>query len=502
MTKHKIAIGGIKHETNTFSNVKATVDMFKQNEWESGQEIINNHRGVGDYLGGIISKGEEMNVELIPTFWASANPMGLITREAYQELLANLLSSIKQVRDLDGICLVLHGGGIADGVEDLEGSILSEVREVVGKKIPIVATLDLHANLTETMINEADALLGVNFYPHTDCYERGQEAVETLIDIVEGKIKPVMHFEKLPMMIPSSTSDHSPVKDINERCWKWEEQQGVIDCTFFHGFSHTDIPDMRLSVLTTTDGDQELAATISRDVTDEIWDLREDFYLPLPGPREGLEQALSEQGGPIVINETSDNPGAGAPGDGTHLLKEMIEMNIEHACFGFMYDPETAKAAHEAGIGSRISISLGGKTDSLHGSPLAVHAYVKALSDGKFVHSTEMYKGKKMNLGKSARLQIGHVDVIVCSIRAQTFDEQMFILHGIDVTDYKIVALKSENHFRSSFTPLAKKIITVDSPGLSCYNLQNLNYKRVNRPVYPLDKGFNRREDKGSSELQ
>ncbi|TDL30801.1 M81 family peptidase [Jeotgalibacillus sp. S-D1] len=487
MKKHKIAIGGIMHETNTFSNLQATVDIFKLYEWENGQEIINNHTGVRDYLGGIISKGKEMEVELIPTFWANANPMGLITREAYQELLTNFLSSIKQISDLDGICLVLHGGGIAEGVDDLEGNILAAVRQLVSDDIPIVATLDLHANLTEKMIKEADALFGVNFYPHTDCYERGQEALEKLIKIIDGEMKPVMYFEKLPMMIPSSTSYLSPVKDINELCWKWEKQKSVIDCTFFHGFSHTDIPDMRVAVLTTTDNDKGLARKITKNVKDKVWDLRYDFYLHPPGPREGLEQALSVSGGPIVMNETSDNPGAGAPGDGTHLLKEMIEMNIENSCFGFIYDPETAEAAHQAGAGSTISISLGGKTDSLHGKPLPVHAYVKVLSDGKFVHSTEMYRGKKINLGKSARLLIGNVDVIVCSVRAQTFDEQIFNLHEIDVTKYKIVALKSENHFRSSFTPLAKKIITVDSPGLSCYNLLNLDYQRVNRPVLPLD---------------
>ncbi|MDQ0340983.1 microcystin degradation protein MlrC [Caldalkalibacillus uzonensis] len=484
----KIAIGGISHETNTFSNVKTTVGCFKQLEWECGQEIIENHTGVRDYLGGIIAEGNEQGVELVPTFWARANPSGTITRDTYDQLLENLLTSIIQVGNVDGICLVLHGGGIAEGIDDVEGDILSKVRQTVGDEIPIVATLDLHANLTETMIKEADALFGVNFYPHIDCFERGQEALGNLLKIIKGELKPVMHVEKLPMMLSSSTTDLPPTMDINEICWAWEKNESVIDCTFFHGFSQTDIPDMRVSVLTITDNNRELAEKISKDVAEKIWERRHDFYINHPSPKEGLEQALQEPGGPIVINETSDNPGAGTPGDGTHLLKAMIEMNIKDSCFGFICDPETVEVAHQSGVGTYISVRLGGKTDSHHGEPLAVRAYVKALTDGQFIQSSEMNRGKKVNLGKSVRLRVGNVDIIVCAKKGQTLDEQIFLLHGIDVTKYKIVALKSENHFRAVFTPLAKKIITVDSPGLSSYNLLNFKYQRVRRPVLPLDK--------------
>ncbi|MED4940711.1 M81 family metallopeptidase [Heyndrickxia coagulans] len=487
LQKKRIAIGGIMHETNTFSTVKTTADLFKRYEWQVGREIFDHHAKVNDYLGGMIAKGHELGVELVPAFWANTNPTGLITRDAYRELIETLLNHIGKSGKLDGICLALHGGGLAEGIEDLEGTILSEIRKMAGYGVPVVATLDLHANLTETMVKEADALFGVNFYPHTDCFERGQEALENLLKIINGELKPVMYVEKLPMMIASSTTDLPPAKDINELCWKWEEHPSVIDCTFFHGFCQTDIPDMRVSVLTMTNGDEELARKASKDVSRKIWELRDLFYVGYPNPGEGLEQALDVPGGPVVINEMSDNPGAGAPGDGTHLLKVLVERNIENSCFGFIYDPETAELAHQAGCGNWITTLLGGKTDSLHGEPLRVKAYIKTLTDGRFVHTTQMYRGKKADLGKSARLKVGNVDIIVCSKRAQTFDEQIFKLHGIDVTQYKIVALKSENHFRSSFTPLAKKIISVDSPGLSSYNLLNFQYRRVKRPVLPLD---------------
>lgn len=484
----RIAIGGIFHETNTFSNVPTTVDFFQLYEWEYGEEIIRMHTGVRDYLGGMIAKGNEKGVTILPTFSARANPAGLITREAYERMKNDLLEGIEKAGKIDGICLALHGAGVADGIDDLEGAILSEVRQLVGYDIPITASLDLHANLTATMVKEANALFGVNHYPHTDCYERGMEAVDALLKIIKGEINPVIHLEKLPMMIPTSTTYHSPAKDINEACWAWEEDQKIIDCTFFHGFSHTDIPEMNSSILTITDGDMGLAQKVAREVANQLWELRDQFFLNLPGPREGLQQALELEERPVVINETSDNPGGGSPGDGTHLLRAMIEMDIPESCFGFIYDPEVANIAHENGTGSYIDIHLGAKTDTLHGEPLSVKAYVKCLTDGKFIQTSEMSRGKKVNLGKSARLQVGNVDIIVCSVRQQTFDEQIFLLHGIDVTTYKVVALKSSNHFRASFQPIAGKIITVDSPGLSCFNLGHFDYRRVNRPVYPLDR--------------
>lgn len=483
----RIAIGGITHETNTFSNVPTTITDFQNHEWQIGEEIITEHEGIRDFLGGMIAEGKRQEVELVPTFFANAKPQGIITKDTYEVLINELVTAIKQALPLDGLCLSLHGGGIAEGHDDLEGSILTEIRKVIGYEIPIVATLDLHANMTETMIKEADALFGVNFYPHIDCYERGVEAMSNLLRIIRGETIPVMYLEKLPMMLASATTDFGPAKAVNKICWEWEKQHGVIDCTFFHGFAQTDIPDMRVSILTITNNDPDLAQRASKEVAEKVWDMRESFYDDLPGPEEGLDLALQTDGGPIVINETSDNPGAGAPGDGTHLLKALIEKNIEKSVFGFICDPETAEQAHREGVGKTINVLLGGKTDTLHGNPLSLTAYIKALTDGKFIQTSPMGKGVKVDLGKSARLQVGNVDIIVCSKKKQTLDEQVFLLHGIDVKEYKIVALKSENHFRAAFTPIAKRIITVDSPGLSTYNLRNYPYQRVMRPVMPLD---------------
>ncbi|PLR79832.1 MlrC domain protein [Bacillus canaveralius] len=484
----KILIGQIAHETNTFSSVKTTVESFKQWEWLHGDEVIHRHRKVRDYLGGMIDRGEEIGIEVVPTFSSFAMPSGIITRETYETIINELIENIQTAAEYEAICLALHGAGVAEDVDDLEGGILHAVREVVGDDIPIVVTLDLHGNITEQMVQEADVLLGVNYYPHVDSYERGIEAIDITKQILSGEIQPKMSLKKLPLMIPTSTTNLSPAADINRLCWAREENDSIIDCTFFHGFPYTNIPEPGVTVLTITNNDQELANQTSEEIALEIWNAREKFFPHIDTPSEGINKALQIEGHPIVINETSDNPGGGTPGDGTHLLSAMLEAKLDNACFGFIYDPEVVDIAHTKGIGSLIEIELGGKTDDMHGKPVQVKAYVKTLTDGQFIQSSPMGRGAKVDFGKSVRLVVGGIDIVVCSKRSQTLDEQIFLLHGIDVTTYKIVALKSSQHFRAGFEPLAHSIISVDSPGLSSFNLASFNHTRLNKPVFPFNK--------------
>ncbi|MGK5507357.1 M81 family metallopeptidase [Brevibacillus formosus] len=483
----KVIIGGIAHETNTFSNVPTTLEMFQSYEWDYHETIVNRNRGVRNFPGGMVDRAEELGIELLPTFLTFTYPAGTILREAYDRIKKELLDTIAATEGADAICLGLHGAGVVEGIDDLEGDILASVRQLVGYDIPLIVTLDLHANMTQKMVDEADALLGVHLYPHVDCYERGIEAIDLAHKMVTEGIKPTMHLTRLPLLIPTSATHHSPAREINEACWAWEKEEGVIDCAFFHGFPYTDIPELGVSVLSVTNNDQELAKKVSEDVASLIWEKRDEFELNMPSPAEGIAMALETEGMPIVINETSDNPGGGTPGDGTHLLRAMLEAKLTNACFGFIYDPEVVQIAHQAGVGATMQLSLGGKTDCLHGEPLEVTAYVKALTDGKFIATTPMGQGGHENFGKSVRLQIEGVDVLVCSVKSQVLDEQIFLLHGIDVTKYKIVALKSSTHFRASFEPISARVITVDSPGLTTLNFRFFKYERAIRPIYPLD---------------
>jgi len=483
----KLAVGQVVHETNTFSNVATNRHRFEEWEWASGEAFFAAHKGVRSYVGGMLERANAHGITLLPTFSAAAAPSGLIPEGTFTEIKTELLSRIRLLEpEIDGVCLALHGAGVAEDVDDIEGDILREVREIVGEK-PIVVTLDLHGNITDEMVAYADVLLGVRYYPHTDMYERGQEAIEVMNAILAGELKPVMRLTKPPMMAATFTSNLSPVKDINDICAGWEQNQNLVDCTFFHGFPYTDIPDVRVSVVTVANGDASLAEAAGKDVSQKIWHMRERFNANYPSPAQGIQQALTSEGQPIVINETSDNPGIGAPGDGTYLLRAMVEAGLERACIATIADPQTVKKAHQAGVGSTIEVSIGGKTDRHHGSAVKVKAYVKTLTDGQFVISSPMGAGRARSLGLSARLQVGGLDIIVSSIKGQLLDEQFFLLHGIDVNAYKIVALKSSQHFRAGFEPIAAKIISVDSPGIATMDLASFDYKRLERPIYPLD---------------
>jgi len=483
----RIAIGGISHETNTFCTGLSTVENFKLGEWSEGEEIIREHAGVRDYEGGILEAAERLSIEVAPTFSTQAQPSGTISKEAYELLSGQLLAGLRSAGKVDGYCLSLHGAGVAEGIDDLEGTLLAEIREQVGPDLPIVVTLDLHGNLTQAMLDNATALLGVHLYPHSDMYERGQEAVELLQKIVRGESKPTMHLTRLPMMIPTTTTNFGPGAEINELCWEWEKQPGVIDCAFFHGFPTTDIPYPTVSVIVTTESDPALAEHISAEVAREVWQRREAFRPILNPPAEAIRQALATEGCPVVINETSDNPGGGAPCDATHLLRAMLDAGLTDACMGFMYDPETAAQAHKAGTGATIQVRLGGKHEPLHGEPIEAEAYVKCLTDGKFIQQSPMGYGARVDLGPMARLIIGGIDVLVSSVRTQTLDAEVFLLHGIDVSRYKIVAIKSSNHFRAGFEPIAHEIIRADSPGLVSVDLTSFPFERIAHPIWPLD---------------
>jgi microcystin degradation protein MlrC len=354
----------------------------------------------------------------------------------------------------------------------------------------VVVTLDLHGHTTAAMVANATALLYCHEYPHTDMFERGEEAVALAAGVVRGERRPVMHLTDLPIILPPSTTVSGPARTINERCFAWEARPGMIDCAFTHGFPHTDVDCARATVLATADGDAALAREAAEDVARAVWESREAFRQDLPGAEEVVAEAarlVAAGTRPVVIAEISDNPGGGAPGDGTHLLRAMLAAGVAGSCFGFVFDPETAAQAHAAGAGATISVRLGGKTAPLHGAPIEGEAVVERVTDGRFRLTTPMGAGKLVELGPMARLTMGAVEVLVSSVRTQTLDDAVFRLHGIDVREASIVGLKSQNHFRAGFDPLAGAILRTDPPGWTTNNLAQLDFRRAPRPAWPLD---------------
>ena len=487
----RIGIGGLHHETNSFSNIPmdwATIDRCSL-----VGEGMYAHRGVRKYLGGFLAEAEERGIELATSAMAYLCPSGKITDEAlenHRDRIVNMLWSAHLEKPLDAIALNLHGAGVADSYPDADGEIIRAVREKFGADMPIGVVLDLHANVTDGMLRLSDLLIGVKCYPHVDEFESGRLMFGKLADMARKKEKPAMSLVRLPwLLVPAQgVTTSGPAHKVQSLCYRLpQEKKDLFDVTFFHGFPYSDIPEAGVSV-TAVAATQEAADAAAREVARFAWSICEEFSVPAYSPAEAFEIALQlpADQGPIVINESSDNTGGGAPGDGTHLLREMLRRNIPGSAMGYIYDPEVAQQAAKAGVGATISCRLGGKTDPLHGQPLELEAYVKTISDGTFINHSPMGGGNTSRIGLTACLQVGNVSIVVGSIRTQPMDDGVFRVAGLRWDLLSIVGIKSSQHFKGWWAQRAGGIVACDPPGVHSADLQAFRFQNANQNAFPL----------------
>ena len=489
----RIGFGGISHETNTFSSVPTTVESFKADRFTEGGETIRQNTGTRTYPGGLIDEAAALRIELISAFSTVRNPSGTITRDCLETLRDKLLTNLQKLhreQPLDGIALTLHGAGTADGYPDIEGEIIRSVREMFGPDMPIGVVLDLHGNITDVMVDNADVLVGVKGSPHVDEYDRARDMLRHLYTMITTGEKPKMRLVKLPWVFAPAKgmTVSGPAHDIRQFCLKTEEEEpDLLQASFFHGFPYADVTHAGVSV-TTLARTQEAADRSALKIAEYAWSRRAEFIAKVVYPTEAFDKALELGVRPIVINESSDNPGGGTPGDGTHLLREMLSRNLPDSAFGYITDPEVVEQAIAAGVGAAISCRLGGKTDDKHGDPIELeNAYVKGISDGKHIKVSPMGKGSVMNMGRTVLLQSGNVQIIVGSRTAQTMDKGPFQMMGIDYRDMHILGLKSSQHFRGWWQDVAAAICPCDPPGIHCGDLTMFTFENIDRTYYPFD---------------
>lgn len=487
----RIAIGGIEHETNTYCQGITTQQQFAV---QRGSKMLQ-ATGQETQLGGAVDACTAHGIEPVPLLHAWTQPSGIIDRDSYLTFKDEILDGLAAQPDVDGCLLLLHGAGVVDGIPDLEADLAGAVRAQLGPDIPIAACFDLHGNISQAMAEHLNAVFACHHYPHTDQHERAAEAIALLETLINSDQRPHCTVVRTPLLLPTTTT----LFGIGEQMFKKlkakeTEHSEVLNVSWFHGFPYCDVAHIGSSICVTGYG--EAPAKVAAESALALWQEREAFRVESLDADTAVLKAVAaytsnetKHEGPVVIHETSDNCGAGTPGDGTHLLRAMLDANLgADACFGFIVDKEVAAAAHAAGVGSEISISLGGKTDDLHGAPLEVTAYVKALSDGKLILQ-HMGKGSRLHLGPLCRLVINKMDVVVGSRRSQTLDKEPFLAVGIEVERYRYVALKSSNHFRAAFQSLASTIITADPPGLSTHQLQVFPRQQTNLALWPIDSG-------------
>lgn len=485
----RILVASIIHESNTFSGVRTDLDDF---DISLGQEIIECYRNTEHEVSGFVRILTSQEANIVPAILAHACPSGKVTDRAFQTLVDRLIKNLKKALPLDGILLALHGAMVTESIDDPEGFLLKTVRDNVGKDVPIVSTLDCHANVSEAMVTHSNVLVAYKTAPHVDQRETGKRAANVILSLIRNNIKASTRMKKIPMLLSGDAADTNlqPMKRVIKEAIEAERKDGVISVSVCMGFPWADIknPTPTPSVAVATNDNPNLAETIAIKLANLFWKFRNDFSLTLVPVSKAVEEAISSKDKPIIISDTGDNPSGGASGDVNVLLQALIEKGGEiNAALGVIVDPQAVEEAISKGIGNRITISIGGKIDQSNSKPISVNGIVKLISNGKYVYKAPLLKGVEADMGRTVVLSIRNIDVVVTEKPAFASDPQLFRSVGIEPCDRKILVLKDVLQFRSAYQSIAKKIIFAKTPGWTHQDFSALVYKNIQRPLFPLN---------------
>jgi len=489
----KVLIAQFMHETNTFSKLPTTLDDYRKRFLVEGDAIVPRFRGTRNELGGYIDAAEKYGWAAVFAVAANATPSGTLTRECWETIRDKILGAARAMGRVDGVCLSLHGAMVSESEDDAEGALLEAIRGIVGREVPVVATLDLHANATRRMAEHASALVSYRTYPHVDGYERAVQAAALAEAAMAGERKPRCLLLQ-PAMLDGAdhgrTTKPGLMRDLLARADGFEKEPGINVVSIQAGFTWSDIPWTGPSVAVSHEPAAEARAKeIARLLCDEIWRRRDENstdYRPLA---DGIAAARAGAGkpGPLVLADGTDNPGGGGYNDTTPLLQGLIDAGVENVGFGTICDPVTVRQAMAAGVGATIDVELGGRTDPAMGAPVRARATVRLLSDGRFLNEGPMNAGVLTDMGPTAVLRIGGIDVVTISNRIQTIDLQVFRSQGIEPTHKNVLVVKSVQHFRAAYGPIAREVVLVDTGGICSPDKSRLKFAKLRRPIWPFD---------------
>jgi microcystin degradation protein MlrC len=497
-----VFIAAFEHETNTFVPTPTTREDFEDRIEFEGEEISEEMSGTETSIGGIVDAADAHGFDLVESVAASATPGGPVTRVAYDHYTERILNDLRNwVDEIDGVALSLHGAMVSAGGDDGEGPLLAAVREAVGEETPVVATLDLHGNVTERMVEAADALVAYETFPHLDKADTGTRAVRILADAMAGNVTPTAAMARPPTIahVPKQHTGDGPMADVMAAAREWEAYEGVLKVSVLPGFYHADVSEMGITTPVVTDDDPALAREVATDVAARIWDAREAFVEDYPGPEAAAERARRlaaerEAGaGPVVVGDFGPNPGAGGSSDGTPLLRAFLRGGEGTVGYALVYDPESVERCVEASVGERIDLTLGGKVDDRHGEPIeGVDAYVKAVTDGVYLNTGTSHSGRgvRNHLGRAVHVRCGQddrVNIVLSSVRHSAFDAEVWRHAGVQPERLDVLCVPSFIAFLGDYGRIGSEVVLADTPGLSAVDPARFEYERIPRPLYPLD---------------
>ncbi|MBL8674109.1 MAG: M81 family metallopeptidase [Rhodospirillales bacterium] len=489
---YRVLIAQFMHETNTFSKLPTTLDDYRRRWLAPGAEFGARFKGTKTEIGGLLDAAKEYGWDLVSSLAANATPSGKLTAETWAYIRDGIVGAARAAGRIDGVCLACHGAAVTETSDDPEGELLEALREIVGPDVPITMTLDLHANVTDRMARLSSALISYRTYPHIDQYERARQGAALVQAAMEGRRKPrclALQPATLQGADDGRTTQTGPMTDLLAKADAFEKEPGINVVSVQAGFKPSDISNVGPSIAVSYEpGAEARAREIARQLCVDIWDRKAEKTMRMAAVEDAMARIdAPDRKGPLVIADGTDNPGGGAYGDATRVLKALIDAKVDGAAVGTIFDPAAVQAAMRAGAGGEVTVDLGGHHDPAFGEPLRVTARVQLLSNGEFVNDGPMQKGVATSMGPTAVLRIGGIEVVVISNRIQTIDLQVFLSQGIDPARRKVLVVKSVQHFRAAYAPIAGDIVVVDSGALCSPDVRRFAYTKLRRPVWPLD---------------
>jgi len=485
----RVLVAEFMHETNTFSVRLTDEQAFRNSYFYVKNEIPPAFTGTRTSIGAALEAAEKYAWDVIHPVVTGANPSGRVTDACFEAVTKRILDACDGV---DGVLLHLHGSMSTQSHDDGEGELLARIRERVGDEKPIVAVLDLHATVTQEMADSANALISYRTYPHVDQYERTWQAAELLERAMAGEARPQVALARRPILyaLDGGRTTSPPMMELLRRGDQIESDGRALVVSVQAGFSSADVHDIGPSVAV-TGNNRAAAQAIAEELMDYAWEQRTFSSIHFTPLDEAVAQAKAGEAKatkPLIIADYSDNPGSGAYGDATNLLRAVLDADLQNVGFHAICDPEAVLQAQEAGVGNKVTLRLGGKIDpTMGGGPLEVTGHVAALTDGSFVAYGPMGGGARRNYGLSLLLRVGGVEIIVISYNGQATDLGQFTSLGVDPTRKSTLIVKSMQHFRAAFEPIAREVLEVDTGALSTRNFKERPYKKIRRPIWPLD---------------
>jgi microcystin degradation protein MlrC len=468
-------------ETSSFTNLPTTYCDFAPGLLRGEACLRDEAGGPRPGMAPLLDFAEARAWQVRAGITCHASVGAPVLHRDYVRLRDELIASARAARP-DAVALLLHGAMMSGECEDCEGDILARLRAEVGPEVPIVAVLDPHAHLTPAMVAQADLLVFMKEYPHTDGAERLREALAIAARMLDEGLRPMPAVVDCRLLgfFPTHAQ---PMRGLVDRLQAIERRPGVLSLSFVHGFPWGDMPEAGAKVLAYAEREQNVAQQVAEEVDAAVQAIRDATMPTMLSIAQAITLARQPGPRPLVLADVADNPGGGAPSDSTFLLRALIEAGVGNVALGLLYDPEAVRICHQVGPGARVLLRVGGKTGPASGDPVDCDVEVMALCT-----AAEMRIGDDASfpMGDTAWVRAHGIDIILCSIRVQLYHPDGFAHLGIDPAARDVLVVKSTNHFRAFFSGLAGEIHLVATPGAIDFDFRRLPYRRLTRPVYPL----------------